>query len=323
LVRRLRDRGSRVRVFVRRPPEDIPPGVEVVVGNLGDLEAVDRAVRGAKLVIHAGAAMTGGWVEHECATIAGTRNIVHACRRHGAAKLVHVSSLSVVDWAGEHGGTISEATPLEPRAEERGSYTRAKLAAEHIVSQSCLEHGLPAVIVRPGQIFGGRIPLLTPAIARGIGQWRLILGNGNAPLPLVYMDDVVDGILSAADSALHRGEIIQLVDDVTPTQNEVLAAALTEAELARVLHVPQWLLLFAGRTSELVFAMLRRRSPVSAYRFRSALASRRFTNQQARRLLGWTAAVGVKAGMRRVLGRRTESNPDLHAEAQVAQVVTE
>ena len=49
-------------------------------------------------------------------------------------QLVHISSMSVVDWAGSAGnGAVAEDANLEPRADERGAYTRAKLEAERLV----------------------------------------------------------------------------------------------------------------------------------------------------------------------------------------------
>ncbi|MEJ7731663.1 MAG: NAD-dependent epimerase/dehydratase family protein [Polyangiaceae bacterium] len=192
---RLVENGKRVRIFVRRAPAQLPPGVEVVLGDLGDPDAVDRAVHGARTVIHVGAAMKGGWPEHHCGTVIGTGNVVDSCLRHGVHKLVHVSSMSVIDWAGaEEGAAVTEDTPFEPRAEERGHYTRAKLEAERIVRKAVAERGLRAAVLRPGQIFGGKIPLVTGAVARRVaGRW-LVLGDGEVRLPLVYLDDVVDGI---------------------------------------------------------------------------------------------------------------------------------
>ncbi len=288
--------GRKVRVLVRRIPSEPWPGVDVVVGDLGDEEAVERAVRGARTVVHVGAAMKGGWEDHERGTVEGTRKVVEACRRHGVEKLVHISSLSVADWAGQDGGVLSEGSRLEPRPEDRGHYTRAKLAAERIVSEAAREHGLPAVILRPGQIFGGRMPLLTPAVARRVGARWLVLGDGTLRLPLVYLDDVVDAVVEALDGPLAGGEIIQLVDPCTPSQNEVLAAA---ASGAKVVRVPRWLLFAAGSLSEPLLALLKRKSPVSAYRLKSALARLEFESPRARELLGWQPRVGVVEGIRR------------------------
>jgi predicted dehydrogenase/nucleoside-diphosphate-sugar epimerase/glycosyltransferase involved in cell wall biosynthesis len=294
VVERLRRAGRRVRIFVRRAPEPLPEGVEVALGDLGDPDAVERAVQGVKRVVHVGAAMKGGWEEHECATVTGTRNVVDAARRHGVEKLVHISSMSVNDWAGQDGGVISESTPFEPRPEERGHYTRAKLEAEKIVAEA----GLPAVILRPGQIFGGKIPLLTPAVARRVAGRFLILGDGQIPLPLVYLDDVVDAIVAALDGPLTGREVIQLVDPVALTQNDVLARV---APGAKVLHAPRAVVFAAGRLSEPVLGALGRKSPVSSYRLRSALARARFESDRAEKLLGWRPRVGVDEGIRRVL----------------------
>jgi nucleoside-diphosphate-sugar epimerase len=286
-----------VRVFVRRPPSEVAAGVDVALGDLGDPDAVDAAVRGARTVVHVGAAMKGGWEDHERATMIGTQNIVAACERHRVEKLVHISSMSVYDWAGSDGGTVSESTPYEPRPEERGHYTLAKLAAEKTVRAAVAEKGLPAVILRPGQIFGGKIPLLTPAIARRAGGRWVVLGDGRLTLPLVHLDDVVDAVVAALDGPLRGGEVIQLVDPHQLTQNEVLAAVLPSD--ARIVHLPRALLFAGGKVSEPVLAALGRKSPVSAYRLRSALARVGFDSERARTLLGWEPRVGVVEGLRR------------------------
>ena len=296
VLRRLAQ-GRRVRAFLRRAPAEVPAGVDVVLGDLGDPEAVERAVRGVGAVVHVGAAMKGGWEDHERATVVGTRNVVEACRRHGVKKLVHVSSMSVVDWAGSEGGLLSEASPDEPRPEDRGHYTRAKLEAERIVRAAAAEGALPAVILRPGQIFGGRLPLLTPAVARRAGGRWLVLGDGGLQLPLVYLDDVVDAVVSALDGPLISGEVIQIVDPYRLTQDEVLAQVLPAG--ARITHVPRVALFTVGKLSELGLGLLGRKSPLSRYRLQSALARVGFGPGRAEELLGWKPRVGVIEGIRR------------------------
>lgn len=296
VVAALRARGDRVRALVRRVPEQAVDGVSYALGNLGDPEAVARAVAGVEVVIHVGAATRGGWPEHRVGTVVGTENVVAACRAHGVQQLVYVSSMSVIDWAGTaaRGGTVDETAALEPRPEERGPYTRAKLAAEQIVARA----GLPCVILRPGQIFGRGMPLINGAVARAAaGRAWLVLGDGGIELPLVYVDDVVDAILAAVDRGLVGGEVIQLIDPEHLTQREVLALA---GGGKPVIAVPRPIVFALGKLSELPMKALGKASPIAAYRLRSALARLHYGSPRARALLGWIPKVGVREGIRRV-----------------------
>jgi len=300
VVRRLLADGHTLRALVRRMPAQPLPGVEYAIGNLGDPVAVDRAVAGAQTVIHAGAAMKGGWLEHLGGTVVGTANVIASCQRHAVKQLVHISSMSVIDWAGSVGkGVVDESAALEPRAEERGPYTRAKLEAEQLVSAAAAA-GLPCVILRPGQIFGGGIALVNGAVARRAGGRWLVLGDGQLELPLIYIDDVVEAILAAIDKQLTHGEIIQLIDSAQLKQREVLE--LTGG--GKTLAVPRPIVFALGKLSELPLGALGKPSPIALYRLQSGLARLTWGTGRAEQLLGWKPRVGVREGIRRELAAR-------------------
>jgi 2-alkyl-3-oxoalkanoate reductase len=299
-VDRLRSQGKHFRIFIRRRTADTPSGIEVVTGDLGDPVAVDSAVRGARIVVHIGAAMKGSWTVHNASTVIGTQNVINACLRHGVEQLIYISSLSVVNWAGERPGTpISESSPLERFADARGAYTRAKLKAESLVREACQKEKLRAVILRPGQIFGGKLPLINDAVARKVGKYRIVLGNGRLRLPLVFIDDVIDGICAAIDLRLTGGQIIQLVDGDLPSQNEILERFLDSR--SRIVHIARPIVFALGWFSEILFMLLKRQSPFSRYRLRSALADRTYVSEYATTILGWHPQVGVTAGMEKSL----------------------
>jgi len=284
-------------VFVRRIPEHPIDGVDYAFGNLGDPAAVDAAIAGGETVIHVGAAMKGGWLDHRGGTVVGTQNVIDACTKHRVKQLVHISSMSVIDWAGSSGnGPVSEAANLEPRSDERGAYTRAKLEAEGLVS-AAVGRGLPAVILRPGQIFGGGIPLINGAVARSAGSRWLVLGDGKLELPLVYIDDVVDAIVAAIDRRLVRGEIIQVIDPEHLTQDDVLGLA---GGTKKVMRVPRPVVFALGKLSELPLGAIGKQSPIGVYRLKSALARLHYESDRAATVLGWRPRVGVREGIRRV-----------------------
>jgi nucleoside-diphosphate-sugar epimerase/predicted dehydrogenase len=296
-VARLRAEGHRVRVFQRRIPSKPEDGLEYAFGNLGDPAAVDRAVAGAEIVIHCGAAMKGGWPEHKGGTVVGTQNVIDACKKHRVKQLVHISSMSVIDWAGSVGnGSVSEAANLEPRPDERGAYTRAKLEAEQLVVAAAAQ-GLPVVILRPGQIFGGGIPLINGAVARNAGGRWLVLGDGKLELPLVYIDDVVDAIQCSIKKHLTHGEVIQIIDPEHLTQEDVLGLA---GGTRPIMRVPRPIVFALGRLSELPLGALGRPSPIAVYRLKSALARLHYESGRASEILDWHPRVGVREGIKRV-----------------------
>ncbi|HUJ02704.1 MAG TPA: NAD-dependent epimerase/dehydratase family protein, partial [Rhizomicrobium sp.] len=291
LLARLLDRlppGEKLRIMVRRdPPAHIKndPRLEIVFGDMGDAGAMDRAVAGVETIYHAGGAMSGSPADFERGTVVAVRNLLASMERHGSPKLVYISSLILLHWAAARADRPArEDFPLEPNPEMRGAYTQGKLEAERAVLRAVQEQGARAVILRPGQIFGPGAPLITGAVARRAGQRLVILGNGRLVLPLVYVDDVIDAILLAAERDVWKGEIFHLVDSATLTQEQFARRVEPHAKIVRV---PRFLVNLLAFGVEMLGAVLHRPVPLSRYRVASALAPIRFDCTAARERLGW------------------------------------
>jgi predicted dehydrogenase/nucleoside-diphosphate-sugar epimerase len=304
LLSRLLGAGETVRVLTRRPVPSLAANAQlhVVHGNLGDPEAVDRAVQGVELVFHIGAAMQGGAADFESGTIAGTKNVVSACLRYGVQKLVYVSSLTVLDHAGrERGAPVTESSPLEPHPAWRGFYTQSKLAAEQIVLEAIRSQQLPAVILRPAQIFGCGVTS-APAGAIALGRHWIVAGNGGRTLQLNYLDDVVDALLLAAAREGVGGRIVHLADPQTVTQREYINAYRLHRPDVSVRYVPVPVLYAGAFIVEVLGKLLRRELPLSRYRVRSLYPIAGLDGRTAAQVLGWSPAVGTYEGLRRTFG---------------------
>jgi 2-alkyl-3-oxoalkanoate reductase len=318
LVRRLLKEGNRVRLFVRRKPEAefMDDGnVEVFLGDLGDPAAVDRAVAGAEIVYHVGAAMKGGAHDHERGTVCGTQNIVDSVLRHAAKRLVYISSLSCLHAAiARRGDVITENWPVEPSPTKRGAYTQAKTAAEKIVLDAVRDRQLPAVLLRPGRVFGPGMTLLTPEVARKIGNFLVILGDGTRELPLVFVEDVIDAIVLAAETSKFDGRVFHIVDRTQITQNQVVHDYISKnAKKAKVMHVPLAIVYGLALGFEVLSRVLNRPVPLSIYRVKSALAHMQFDCTRAENELRWQPRVGVASGLQETLAaeRVNSSSPVL------------
>jgi predicted dehydrogenase/nucleoside-diphosphate-sugar epimerase len=301
VVAALRAQGKTVRVLVRRPvaAHRDDDGVQTVIGDLGDPRIVDHAVAGAAVVYHVGAAMRGGPRDFEAGTIWGTRNVLDACRKHATSRLVYVSSMSVFDHAGRRNGDVlTEDYRFEPFPQLRGAYTQTKLTAEQMVADAIVKDRLPAVILRPGQIFGPGAEQVTPngTIALA-GRW-IAIGNGSQALPLVYRDDIVDALLLAGEAPQALGRIFNLVDTDSVDRSAYLRRCKAKLGASlKLMWMPEWVFMCLAIGVELLGKVLRRDMPLTRYRVRSLRPLTNFDTTAARKVLGWTPRVGVKRGL--------------------------
>jgi nucleoside-diphosphate-sugar epimerase len=299
LVRRLSEFGEPLRLLVRKPPAT-PPGdkIQLIYGDLGDPATVDRALQGIDLVFHLGAAMRGGIAEFASGTVWGTRNIVDACERNGVRKLVYVSSMTVLHNAGHlPDAPITEKFPYEPFAARRGLYSQTKLEAERTVLQAADENRIHAVVLRPGQIYGPGAEKAPPAGAITMGGRWVVVGSGAHYVPLVYIENVVDALMLAAQKELPNGAIFQLVDPEGIRQKEYVAWVRRSGRPVRASYVPAWLLKGVGLGVVALSKVLRRPPPLSPYRVSSITPLWPCDCTAAHTQLGWVPRVSIQEGL--------------------------
>jgi nucleoside-diphosphate-sugar epimerase len=215
--------------------------------------------------------------------------------------LIYVSSLSVLDHAGRNASNkITENSPLEPHPDWRGAYTQTKLIAEQLVLEATRTRGLKAVLLRPGQIFGPGaehgVPNATIAIA---GRW-VAVGSGEQTLPLVYIDDVVDALQSAARLTGIDGLLFNIVDPQIMTHAEYTAHCRRKlGKNLKMVRVPTFLFMTLAFAVELLGKALKRSVPLTRYRVRSLRPLANFDLTAACTKLAWQPRVGLNEGMRR------------------------
>jgi nucleoside-diphosphate-sugar epimerase len=289
--------------------------IEWTEGDLGSTEKLQRAVEGCDVVYHCAAATNGSWGDYLEGTIRGTERLLAASAAEGVKRFVYVSSLSVygVMQLGHH-AWVAEEAPIEPRPEERGDYTRAKVEAERLVLSYSQGKGLPLSIVRPGTIYGPRGKVFFPRIGYALkNKVFIIIGRGNHLLPLAYVENVADALWLAGTRQEAVGQIYNIVDDDKITQREYLNEFLRRAGLKGiVLHMPFSLMYMLASLLEAQAGMARKKpSPLlSRYRLVSATKDLRYDTSRAKKHLGWTPHVSLEEGLRRTFewynGQRRE-----------------
>jgi nucleoside-diphosphate-sugar epimerase len=144
--------------------------------------------------------------------------------------------------------------------------------------------------------------LLTPEVARKIGNFFVILGDGTRELPLIYVEDVIDAIVLAAELNEFDGRVFHIVDRSKITQNQVVRDyILKNAKNAKVIHVPMVVVYSLAVGFELLSKIIKRPVPLSIYRVKSALAHTKFDCTRAETELGWQPRIGVASGLQETM----------------------
>jgi len=151
--------GHEVRAVVRNPAKlrsaavlhDLDPdGIEVVVADLTDHEALRASLDGVDTLLHVGAVFSldpRQGREMRSVNPASTAVLLDAAADHGLLRVVHVSSIGV------YGASRTTLGPETPTGPECGPYTGSKIEADAI-AVTHQQAGRPVVIVCPGGIIG-------------------------------------------------------------------------------------------------------------------------------------------------------------------------
>jgi nucleoside-diphosphate-sugar epimerase len=255
--------------------------VDVVLGELRDVESVAGACDGMEIVMHLGAhvGIPYSYVNprdfFEVNTL-GTLNVAQAALRHDVELVVHTSTSEV--YGSAQTVPITEGHPLEPQS----PYAASKVAADKLIDSWHRAYGLPATIVRPFNTYGPRQSaraIIPTIVSQALAGPIVRLGSLHPRRDLTYVDDTVAGFVAAAQAPAVAGRTIQL-----GTGHDVSIADLVEI-VAELL----------GRALEVELDPARVRSDTSEV---LRLVS---SPQLARDLLGWEPEVPLRDGLARTI----------------------
>jgi nucleoside-diphosphate-sugar epimerase len=184
------------------------PNVKVIRGDVTDPDAAHAAAKGCEIIVHL-AAIAGVDtvlrmpVDTMKVAILGTYNMLEAARQQpGLERFVDFSTSEVF---GAYAYNVREAdlTSLGAVGEARWTYAVSKLATEHLAHNYHKQFRLPAVSVRPFNIYGpGQIG--EGAIHRFIVQALrdediTIHNDGSQIRAWCYVDDMAAGLLACLE----------------------------------------------------------------------------------------------------------------------------
>lgn len=305
LVDMLVEQGYDVRAMVR-PAENADrlytlKQVEVVLGDMTNEASLKRAVKGVQRVFNV-AARTGPWGEENAywkVNVQGVSDLIHASLDAGVQRIVHTSSITVYGHSLQ--GIVTEDDAFHA---EDNPYSRTKIAGERLIANLVKDDSAPVVIVRPGWIYG---PRDTASFGRFVALVEsgksFLLGSGKNIVPVVYVRDVAQGLMKAAEAGDETiGRAYTIADDRRVTQAEYLNTIADCLQVPHVrLHLPYRGMYAASRAAELAWLAMGRRNaappPVTTYGVTLLGGEQMFSIGRARRELGFEPAFDLAHGV--------------------------
>ncbi len=231
LASQLSSKGKKVRVFDLKDPQVLTERVEFKRGDIRDFADVMDACRAAETVYHLVGIVPQARASKSVmrtVNVGGTRNVVDACLKNGARRLVFVSSSEV------YGFLEKVPCPETAITAPIGEYGVNKVAGELLCMEAMRRSALEVSIIRPTTIIG-------PYNWDSFFEMLFKLLDSNMPVPVpgkgdarwhvIHVEDAARALMLAGERDEAAGETFNLASsgDV-PTHLEI---ALTLKKLAK------------------------------------------------------------------------------------------
>jgi NAD dependent epimerase/dehydratase len=224
LCERLLGLGFNVRAFVYynsfnswgwldHSPLEIRENLEIFTGDIRDPYGVKQAMQGCDAVFHLAALIAIPYSYHSPDTyidtnIKGTLNVLQAARDLNLSHVIHTSTSEVYGTA--RFVPITEDHPLQGQS----PYSASKIGADQLALSFHHSFSTPVTIIRPFNTYGPRqsaravIPTIITQIASG--QTEIKLGSLEPTRDFNYIDDTVEGFISALYADASIGHVVNL-----------------------------------------------------------------------------------------------------------------
>jgi nucleoside-diphosphate-sugar epimerase len=197
-----------IRIFDQKEPlESSHDGrIEYFQGDIRDAEAVKDACKGMDLVIHSAAIVDWGIKSDEevyAVNVAGTENVIEACKHHGIRYMAFTSSLDAI-YSGKPLIGVDESHPYPEQ--HKTSYCRSKYLAEQVVMKANNER-LKTVVLRPSDIYGEADPYhIGSLVNMAKGGFYVRLGDGSAKCQHIYVGNIAHAHILAARALMNGSD---------------------------------------------------------------------------------------------------------------------
>ena len=205
----------------------------------------------------------------------GTVNLCKALELVGVPKaLVFISTVAV--YGCEYGEMITEEHPQDGDT----PYAKSKIMAEEYLTKWCYEHGVILGILRPSLLAGKNAPGNLGAMINGVRKgFYMNIAGGKVTKSVLMAEDIARILPLVAE----KGGVYNVCDTRQPSFGELSVSVARQLGKSKPISIPYWMAWCMAMMGNLLGS----KAPINSYKLEKMTKSLTFSNEKARRELGW------------------------------------
>lgn len=196
-------------ILLQRSPStialDYSERITEVIGDITNRKDIERAMHDASTVLHAGGIAYSNSENYPLliqTNVMGTTNLLESAVTHNIKRFIYFSSAAI--YGDLVTLTMNEDHPIAPL----NMYGGTKAAADRLTYAFYRAHNVPAVILRPFNIYGPgqKAPMVIPRFIQRLDQNEEIVlyNSGKQIRDWLYIDDFIDALMLLINAPLDR-----------------------------------------------------------------------------------------------------------------------
>lgn len=205
----------------------------------------------------------------------GTVNLCSALEKVGVPKsLVFISTVAV--YGCEYGDLITEEHPLNGDT----PYAKSKIMAEEYLTEWCKKNDVVLGILRPSLLAGKNAPGNLGSMVNGVRKGFYMNIAGGKVVKSILMAEDIARIMPAL---IKKGGVYNVCDTRQPSFGELSVSVAKQLGKHKPISIPYWMAWCMAKVGDLLGS----KAPINSYKLEKMTKSLTFSNEKARRELGW------------------------------------
>lgn len=205
----------------------------------------------------------------------GTVNLCKGLEKVGLPKaLVFISTVAV--YGCDFGDMITEDHSLDGET----PYAKSKIMAEEYLTEWCKNHNVVLGILRPSLLAGKNAPGNLGSMVKGVKKgYYMNIAGGKVIKSILMADDIARILPLVAE----KGGVYNVCDTFQPTFGQISESVAKQLGKGKPINIPYWMAWCMAKVGDL----LGNKSPINSYKLEKMTKSLTFSNEKARKELGW------------------------------------